>query len=135
MTCGGGLLPVISICLVMNLGRFYTPAMAVFRELDPEVARKAIEGFTDELTQEASELDAFYRTFKCPRHCGTLQREIDPKHVFGDPNTLTPRSLLRCNNCGFLIEPHTRVVLESGSASKIPVESSPILQPGRERVR
>src|SRR5262245_50452462 len=108
--------------------------MPAFQELDPEVARKAIEGFEDALTPEAEKLDALYRSFSCPRGCGSLQRQNDPAHAFADPDTLVPRSLLHCGNCGFTIEPHTRVVLESGSAGKIPVESSPILQPGRERV-
>jgi hypothetical protein len=109
--------------------------MASYVELDPAVARAAIEGFEDVLTEEGQRLDALYRSFTCPRKCGPLHRETDPRHAFSDPDTLVPRSLLRCHNCGFLIEPHTRVVLESGNASKIPVESSPIIQPGRERVR
>lgn len=108
--------------------------MAAYKELDPAVALRAIEGFVDELLPEAEKLDELYDSFTCPRGCGRLQRETDPRHAFADPGTLVPRSLLRCSNCGFLIEPHTRVVLESGNASKIPVESSPILQPGRRRV-
>jgi hypothetical protein len=108
--------------------------MAVYSELDPEVARQAIEGFEDVLTPEAQRLDALYSSFTCPRGCGSLHRQNDAKHAFADPDTLVPRSLLHCTNCGFTIEPHTRVVLESGSAGKIPVESSPIFQPGRPRV-
>ena len=104
--------------------------MGVFKELDPEVARAAIEGYEDVLGPEAAELDRLYQTFRCPRGCGKLHREIDARHAFNDENYLTGRALLRCKNCGFLIDPHTRIVLESGSASKIPVESSPILQPG-----
>jgi hypothetical protein len=108
--------------------------MAVYQELDPEVARKAIEGFEDVLTPQIEKLDQLYQSFSCPRGCGALQRQNEAKHAFSDPDTLVPRSLLHCANCGFTIEPHTRVVLESGSAGKIPVESSPILQPGRQRV-
>lgn len=106
--------------------------MAAFKELDPAVALAAIDGYEDVLGAEAEALDKLYGAFKCPRGCGTLHREIDPNHVFADENTMVPRSLLRCGNCGYLIEPHTRIVLESGSAAKIPVESSPILQPGRK---
>lgn len=107
--------------------------MAAYKELDPEVARAAIEGFEDVLTPQAEKLNQFHATFTCPRGCGPLQRETDPRHAFADPNTLVPRSLLRCHNCGFLLEPHTNVVIESGSAGKIPVETSPIIQPGRPR--
>jgi hypothetical protein len=105
------------------------------QELDPEVARKAIAGYVDELTPEATALSDLYRQFHCPRHCGPLTRETDSRHAFSDPNYMTARSLLRCSNCRYLIDPHTRIVLESGDASKIPVESSPILQPGRKRVQ
>lgn len=108
--------------------------MAVYKELDPAIALAAVEGYENALDGEALELDQLYRSFKCPRGCGPLHRETDPRHAFADPNILVPRSLLRCRNCGFLIEPHTRVVLESGSAGKIELESSPILQPGRPRV-
>lgn len=109
--------------------------MPVFTELDPELALKAIEGYEDVLTEEGQRLDTFYRAFRCPRRCGPLRREHDPSHTFNDPNTLTPRALLRCDNCGYLVEPHTNVVLDSGNAGKIPVESSPLILPGRERVR
>jgi hypothetical protein len=108
--------------------------MAAFKELDPEVARKAVEGYVDELDSEARSLDQLYASFKCPRGCGALHRENDTRHAFGDPNILVPRSLLRCRNCGYLIEPHTRMVLESGNAGKIPVESSPLILPGRKMV-
>lgn len=107
--------------------------MAAYKELDPEVARAAIAGFEDVLTPEVEKLDALYASFRCPRGCGGLQRQNDPAHAFADPNTMVPRSLLHCSNCGFTIEPHTRVVLESGNPSKIPVETSPIIQPGRPR--
>jgi|SRR5688572_11069602 len=108
--------------------------MGPMKELDPEVARKAVEGYEDVLGAEAKALDDLYSTFKCPRGCGALHREIDSRHAFADPNILVPRSLLKCHNCGYLIEPHSRVVIESGDASKIPVESSPIIQPGRRMV-
>lgn len=108
--------------------------MAAFQELPAEVCLAALEGYEDVLDAEALTLDRLYATFSCPRGCGALHREIDPRHAFSDPNTLVPRSLLRCHNCGFLIEPHTRVVIESGNPGKIELESSPIFQPGRRRV-
>lgn len=93
---------------------------------------KAVEGYEDVLDEEARNLDKLYSSFSCPRKCGPLRREIDSNHVFADRNTLVPRSLLRCDNCGYLIEPHSRVVLESGNAGKIEVESSPLILPGRK---
>ena len=106
--------------------------MPVIKELRPEDALASIAGYEDVLSSEAKKLDALYRSFTCPRGCGHLQRETDMRHAFSDENCLVGRSLLRCKNCGFLIDPHTRIVLESGNASKIPVESSPLLLPGQE---
>jgi hypothetical protein len=108
--------------------------MSAIKELDPEVAQAAIKDYEDALSSEAQELDKLYHSFKCPRGCGQLQREIDARHTFSDENYLVGRALLRCKNCGYLIDPHTHIILESGSASKIPVESSPILQPGRDLI-
>lgn len=105
--------------------------MATYKELDPEVARRAIEGFEDELDAEAKALDEFYSKFKCPRGCyNKLQREIDGRHAFADPGTLVPRSLLRCRTCGYLVEPHSGTILESGNPGKMEVESSPLILPG-----
>jgi hypothetical protein len=101
--------------------------MTVYKPMDPQIAWKAIEGYTDELTGEARKHEAFYRQFSCPRGCGRLQKEIDPKHTFSDPETLVGRSLLRCANCRYLVDPFSNLVLESGSAAKIPVETLPIL--------
>jgi hypothetical protein len=101
--------------------------MGVFKELDPAIALKLIEGFQDELSPEAKKLDTFYRQFKCPRGCGDLQKEFDIRHTFSDENFLTPRALLRCSNCRYLIDPHSALVLDSGNPAKIPVEVLPII--------
>jgi hypothetical protein len=99
-----------------------------YTELDPLIAWKAIEGYEDVLQAEAKGLDAFYRQFRCPRCKGELQKEFDGRHAFSDSNTANPRALLRCPNCRFLTEPHTNLVLESGSPAKIPLEAIPILK-------
>ena len=101
--------------------------MGVFKELDPDIAWKAIEGYTDVLGPEAKGLDAFYRQFRCPRCKGELQKEFSSKHAFSDPGTAIARALLRCPTCRFLLEPHTNLVIESGSPAKIPIEAIPHL--------
>ncbi len=87
-----------------------------FKELDPELAWKLIEGFENVLDPEAKKLDAFYRQFAC-RSCGStsLSRETDVGHAFRDPDTLVPRSLLRCRLCGELQDPHTGIILSRGA--------------------
>lgn len=95
----------------------------IFKELDPELAWKAIEGHENLLDPEARKLDAFYRQFSC-RNCRStsLRKEVDVGHAFRDPDTLVPRSLLRCDLCGELQDPHTGIVLRHGSGQPPPKE-------------
>lgn len=87
----------------------------------------AIQGHENVLTPEAERLSSFYNTFKCPRcQCG-LQKEFDSRHMFADQDSMIARSLLRCTNCRYLIDPHSNVIIQYGDASKMPVETIPIL--------
>ncbi len=89
------------------------------KELDPEIAWKAIEGYTNELAPEQKSLDAFYRQFKCKRCGGNCRKEtLNAVHAFGDPDTLVPRSVLRCLRCECLFDPHTGMILEMGNLAK-----------------
>jgi hypothetical protein len=103
--------------------------MGVFKEMDQADVRAAIAGHKDVLAGEAGELESLYKQFRCPRCKCDLQKEFDPRHTFSDPSTMNPRALLRCPNCKYLIDPHSNIVLESGDASKIPVEPIPIIDP------
>lgn len=103
--------------------------MSTFKEMDPKLVLAAIEGIEDVLTPEAERLSALYSSFKCPRCQCELQKEFDPRHAFADSNTMNARALLRCTNCRYLIDPHSNLVVEYGDASKMPVESIPIIDP------
>jgi hypothetical protein len=84
--------------------------------MDPELARQAIEGFTNELAPEARSLEAFYRQFACLRCKSSCQKEFVQGHVFADPDVLVPRSCLRCTVCRCLFDPHSGLVLSVGDA-------------------
>ena len=103
--------------------------MTTFKEMDPELVWAAIEGQKDVLTPEAEGLDSLYSSFKCPRCQCELQKEFDPRHAFSNPDVMNARALLRCANCRYLIDPYSNVILEYGDASKMPVESIPIIDP------
>ncbi len=100
--------------------------MRVYKEMDPELVRGLIEGYEDELTPASRAQDAFYRQFSCPRCKCKLVKEVDSRTAFTGGG-LVPKALLRCPNCRYLIEPYTRVVVEFGDASKIPIESIPTI--------
>jgi hypothetical protein len=94
--------------------------MAVFKELDPELHLKLIEGYKDELTPEALVQNAFYQSHRKCKRCGCdMVKEMDPR-VTWSSGGLLPRALLRCQECGFLIDPETNIILNSGSAAMIP---------------
>lgn len=97
-------------------------------EMDPELIWRLVEGYPDEITPALKVREALYRQFQCPRcKCG-LEKEFDPRVCFSQDEVL-PKALLRCRNCRYLIDPHTNMIVEFGNASKIPVESSPLILP------
>lgn len=103
--------------------------MSLFKEMDPELAWRAIEGHENVLTPEADKLDTFYKTFSCPRCKTPLNKEFDPRHMYADNSVMNARALLRCMGCRYLIDPHNNMVIEYGDPSKMPVETIPIINP------
>ncbi len=88
--------------------------MSAVVELDPELAWKAIEGYSNELAPEQRALAALYRNTPCPGCGGACATEQGgARHAFGG-GSLVPRSLLRCGTCRLLFDPHSGVVLERG---------------------
>jgi rubredoxin len=100
--------------------------MRVYKEMDPALTRRLLEGYQDELTPAAKAQDDFYSTFHCPRCKGGLTKEFDARTAFSADGVI-PKALLRCPTCRFLIDPHTRLIVEYGDASKIPFESIPVI--------
>lgn len=88
-----------------------------FKPMDPELARKAIEGYQNELAPQSKALDAFYRQFRCLRCKSTCQKENVPGHVFSDPDVLVPRSCLRCTACQCLFDPHSGLIVDLSTTS------------------
>lgn len=88
--------------------------------MDPLLAWKAIEGFQNELDPEQKALDAFYRQFRCKRCGSSCRKELLVNHAFKDPDTLVPRSCLRCLACKCLFDPHSGLLLELGDMTKTP---------------
>lgn len=95
----------------------------VFKEMDPDLIRKVIEGYHDELTPEARKQDAFYRQFSCPNCKCPLVKDFNHPGRWSD-DSLLPKALLRCELCDYTIEPETRVIVATGNPAKVPSELS-----------
>lgn len=88
-----------------------------YTELDPEIAKRATEGYDDELTGEQKKLEALYRQHsECPRGCsGTMQKHAaHPNFAFGSKDWLVPRCLLKCSHCGCVLNPFDGMIVELG---------------------
>jgi phage FluMu protein Com len=90
----------------------------VIQELNPELARIAIQGYEDEITPAAKADESFYRQFRCPRCKSEMSKEFlggaRGVGVTWVDGSLTPRALLRCNSCKLLLNPHTAMIVEMG---------------------
>ena len=103
----------------------------VIQELDPELARLAIQGHKDEIAPAAVADAAFYRQFRCPTCSSDMVREFlggvrgaGVTWVEGSP---TPRALLRCLSCRLLLNPHSGLIVEAGELMRsIPLDDDVI---------
>jgi hypothetical protein len=90
---------------------------AGFVELDPDDARKALEGHDDILAGEHKKAEALYRQHSdCPRGCGqTMHKTAAPlTFAFGNANWNIPRCLLKCSHCGCTFNPFDGMIVELG---------------------
>lgn len=122
----------------MDISHHYTGEMAErgipigFQTLDPELARKAIEGIPDVLTGEKEKAEALYRQHKfCKNGCGpTMEQHFGGvKFAFADSNWMIPRNLLRCHACGFTMNPFDGMIVEVGDRNKAVHGDVPIINP------
>ena len=92
--------------------------MPIFKEMDPNLAAKLIEGYENVLDPERRKLEAFYRQFKCPKCKGNMIKHfLSIQHSFGDPDIPVPRSGLKCMACNLTIDPHSGIVVDLGVAA------------------
>ncbi len=92
-----------------------------FQTMNPEDARKALEGFSDELASEHKRAEAIYRQHQlCPNGCGpTMEKHgAGPSFAFSDPNWSIPRCLMKCHVCGCVRNPFDGMIVELGDTKK-----------------
>ncbi len=103
-----------------------------FHTLDPEIARKAIEGISDVLSPESVAAEALYRQHKmCPNGCGpTMEKAFGgTQFAFSDPNWNIPRCIMKCHKCGCSINPFDGMLVERGDPNIARYGDVPILNP------
>lgn len=96
----------------------------VIKELRPGFAAKAIEGYQSVIPSAERAQAAFYRQFSCPAcACTNLAKEY-----LGGPagrgttwsDEVLPNAMLRCTECGLLMNPKTGMVVEAGTQIEVP---------------
>lgn len=100
-----------------TLSDFFTERGAIV-ELNPELARKAIQGYSDEISPAARVDEAFYRQFCCPSCGADMAKEFvggaRGRGVTWTASSVTPQALLRCTSCKLLMNPRSGIVIEQG---------------------
>lgn len=107
-----------------------------FLEMDQELLAKLlsefeVEGGTDVLAEDRSNLDKLYSSTRCPQCGGSCRAEYDARTAYTDPNYLVAKATLRCRDCGCHFDPHTGLRIAQGNLGKIPVPHV-IVKPSKE---
>lgn len=88
-----------------------------FKEMDPEVVQKLLEGHENVIEPEISKEKAFLDSVPCPMchefHC---EPRVNSKRPFVKGQSLSNKLLL-CLNCSTEFDPHSRIILKTPTAS------------------
>lgn len=84
-----------------------------FREMDPEAARKLLDGHTDVITPAVKQEQEHIGKASCPKCLsGGVQARVDSKRPFTQGSIL-PNKLLHCLQCGTEFTP-SGIILSAG---------------------
>jgi hypothetical protein len=96
----------------------FAQARGAVQTLNPDVARKAIQGYTDAIAPAAKADAAFYNQFVCPSCRSDMIREfIGGARGAGTtwlPDCATAQALLRCLSCKLLMNPRSGLIVDEG---------------------
>lgn len=98
-----------------------------FQTLPPGLAARLIEGVEDELTPLVEARKHFFETTPCGR-CGSAMEPTTFGPRAFTPDSPLPRTVARCIDCGFIVDPHTNLVLDTGDPTKIE-DALPLVRP------
>jgi hypothetical protein len=90
----------------------------IFKPMDPDEVRKALEGHQDVLTPAVEATNQFFESLSCPRCGGRCMKFLDPSRLFREGEPL-PSYLARCKVCGVEFEPRSGIQISVPRPSKV----------------
>lgn len=94
--------------------------------MNPEVAKKLLEGQRDVMTPLSEDREKFYASQTCPR-CGGNCRKLGNYHTMYTGDDALPKFYLQCLACGEEFDPHTGIILKTGNVGRAFVPAYPIV--------
>ena len=96
----------------------------IFKEMDPDEVRKALEGHENVLAPEVEAHKKFFSKFQCTYCGGGVHEILDPNNLF-TAEGLLPKYLAECNDCGAQFEPYTRIELRGPQRNPLEDDGTP----------
>jgi hypothetical protein len=90
----------------------------IFKPMNPDDVRKALEGHQDVLTPAMEAVDNYFHNLSCPACGGECMRFVDPSGLYKE-GALLPTFLARCKACGIEFEPYTKIQVSGPRPNKV----------------
>lgn len=82
----------------------------IFKEMDPALVRKALEGHENILASASKRQQEFFKGLSCPVcHQTGVMPFLDTKAPLFKPGELLPSYMARCNSCSHEFDPQSPV--------------------------
>jgi hypothetical protein len=94
--------------------------------LDPEIARKLMEGHEDVVTPAAKASERFYAAQSCIR-CGGSCRKVGDVRTMFQQGEIMPQYRLECLACGCEFNPHSGMIVKMGNLGEALEPAVPLL--------
>jgi len=82
----------------------------IFKEMDPTEVLGLLEGHENVLQKEIQSHEAYFESLQCPYCRGSCRSFVSPERLF-EANSMLPKYLAECNDCGHQFEPYTKIEL------------------------
>lgn len=108
------------------LQRLYTypsPMPNVFKEMDPALAEKLVEGYENELLPEYEAQERRYAVQTCPECGGACEKTFLSLEHSMPRGAIVPRSGMKCTKCSCVFDPHSGLIIKPSEAAQERVES------------